>query len=441
MTSRDFFEIDYLILIPVMALSAIGIAFIYSAGNNSEGIIVSTEYIRQIVWASAGLVIAIVLAMVNYRIFYRFSPHLFFGTAALLLYTVAFGRLTQGAGRWIDIAGTGIGLQVSEFAKVTMIIFLARYLCDTGGGTNDFARFAVSSLIVALPAALVFVQPDLGSALVFVAILLSMTFAAGISAKYIAFTVACILLTGVLTVLPYWEVSILQKTVPAIKALENVRLVLIAMLSFSAIVAIAVFGFLRYRKGYFFWIAYCMVIAIFAIGMSFVARGLLRDYQIMRLVVFLDPNVDPRGAGWNIIQSMTAIGAGGFSGAGFLKGTQSSFRYLPEQSTDFIFSMFSEESGFIGGIVVFLLFLIIFMRFLRVMKITADPFAVYICAGLFGMYGFHFIVNVGMTMGIMPITGIPLVFMSYGGSSMLSAMIGIGIALSIHVRRYTQMAV
>jgi len=123
-----------------------------------------------------------------------------------------------------------------------------------------------------------------------------------------------------------------------------------------------------------------------------------------------------------------------------LQGTQSHYRFLPEQSTDFIFSIFSEEAGFIGGMVVFVLFLIICLRILRIIKITADPFAAYICAGLAGMYSFHFLINVGMTMGIMPITGIPLPFMSYGGSSMLSAMIGIGLALSIHVRRYTYQA-
>jgi rod shape determining protein RodA len=148
--------------------------------------------------------------------------------------------------------------------------------------------------------------------------------------------------------------------------------------------------------------------------------------------------VDPRGAGWNIIQSITAIGAGGLTGRGYLEGTQSHYRFLPEQSTDFIFSIFSEETGFIGGVVVFALFLIISLRLLSTMKITADPFAKYVCAGLAGMFSFHFIVNVGMTMGIMPITGIPLIFMSYGGSSILTSMTGIGLALSIFIRRYNR---
>jgi rod shape determining protein RodA len=158
----------------------------------------------------------------------------------------------------------------------------------------------------------------------------------------------------------------------------------------------------------------------------------------MRLIVFLDPNVDPQGAGWNIIQSVTAIGSGGFTGKGYLQGTQSHYRFLPQQSTDFIFSIFTEEAGLLGGLLVFSLFLLICLRLVRIMKTTADRFGAFICAGLSAMYIFHFLINVGMTMGIMPITGIPLLFMSYGGSAVISAMTGIGLALSIHVRRYSR---
>jgi rod shape determining protein RodA len=156
----------------------------------------------------------------------------------------------------------------------------------------------------------------------------------------------------------------------------------------------------------------------------------------MRLIVFLDPYIDPKGSGWNIIQSITAIGSGGFWGKGYLQGTQSHYRFLPQQSTDFIFSIFSEEMGFIGGVLLFSLFLLIVLRLLNIMKTTSDPFGAYIVAGFSGMLVFHFLINVGMTMGIMPITGIPLIFLSYGGSSLLSALIGIGISLSIYVRRF-----
>jgi rod shape determining protein RodA len=178
-----------------------------------------------------------------------------------------------------------------------------------------------------------------------------------------------------------------------------------------------------------------MLIAV-ALIFSFASRSVLKDYQIMRLIVFLDPNVDPRGSGWNIIQSITAIGSGGTLGKGFLQGTQSHYRFLPQQSTDFIFSIFSEEWGFVGGVLVFSLYALICLRLLHTIKTTSDPFGAYICAGVASIIVFHFLINVGMAMGVMPITGIPLLFMSYGGSSLLAAMMGIGISLSVYTRRF-----
>jgi rod shape determining protein RodA len=433
MKVRDILEIDYLILVPVIILVIIGILFIYSSGITSTGEGVSNEYIKQIVWASIGLTAALALAMVNYRRFYKISLYMFLAILIPLIYTLLFGRMAYGT-RWLRIGS--FGLQASEFAKLTTIIFLARYLTDTRLGGNTFIRFILSCAIVFVPMGIVFIQPDLGTSLVFIPILLCMTYVAGISMRYIVFLVSCICLTGFLTVLPLWQTHILLKSVYALVVLTNPKLIAVVVLALGIIIGIAVFGFLKYKKRYFFWMVYAFTIIVFSLGASYAARALLKNYQMMRLIVFLDPNIDPRGAGWHIIQSVTAIGSGGFTGQGYLRGTQSHYRFLPEQSTDFIFSIFSEETGFVGGIIVFILFLIICLRLLRIIKITSDPFAAYICAGLAGMFSFHFIINVGMTMGIMPITGIPLLFISYGGSAMISAMAGIGLALSIHIRRY-----
>ena len=433
MRFRDILEIDYLILLPVMVLLVIGILFIYSSGITSSGELVSNEYIRQIVWASSGLVIALVMAMVNYRRFYNISLYLYLLILIPLLYTIVFGRVVHGT-RWLRIGSFGI--QASEFAKITTIIFLARYLADSQRSGKTFVRFILSCLVVVIPMGIVLIQPDLGTSLVFIPILLSMTFIAGISLRYVIFLASCILLTSLFAILPLWQTFILRKSLPALVVLTSPRLIVVVILVLSIIAAIALFGHLKYRKRYFFWMLYVVAIIVFSLGASYVTRNVLKSYQLMRLIVFLDPNVDPRGAGWNIIQSVTAIGAGGVTGQGYLQGTQSHYRFLPEQSTDFIFSIFSEEMGFAGGIVVFTLFLIICLRLMRIIKTATDPFAAYICAGLVGMYSFHFLVNVGMTMGIMPITGIPLLFMSYGGSSVISGMLGIGLALSIHVRRY-----
>jgi len=265
-----------------------------------------------------------------------------------------------------------------------------------------------------------------------------MTFVAGISMRYLIFLASSIMLTGCFLVLPLWQTHIFRKSLPGMAILTNPKFVAIVVIFLGIIAAIALFGYLKYKKKYFFWIVFSLAIIFISVGGSYMARMVLRNYQIMRLIVFLDPNVDPRGAGWNIIQSITAIGAGGVTGQGYLQGTQSHYRFLPEQSTDFIFSIFSEEAGFLGGLAVFALFMVIILRLVRILKTTADPFASNICAGIAGMFSFHFIINVGMTMGIMPITGIPLLFMSYGGSAVFSAMIGVGLALSIHVRRYTR---
>jgi rod shape determining protein RodA len=439
MKLRDIFEIDFFMLLAVIILLICGIFFIYSSGITHTGTPVSQgyfpEYIRQIIWAGSGLIIALALALVNYRRAYDISLYLYLIILVPLLYTSVFGRTAYGT-RWLRIGS--FGLQASEFAKITTILFLARYLSDSQRGGNSFIRFMMSCVIVLVPMGIVLVQPDLGTALVFIPILLTMTFIAGISIRYVLFLGICILLTGFLLVLPLWQTHLLRRSIPALVMLTSPRLIALAVLVLGLVAGIALFGYVKYKKRYFFWIIYGVAIAVFSLAASYLGRRILKEYQIMRLIVFLDPNVDPRGAGWNIIQSITAIGSGGLAGKGFLRGTQSHYRFLPEQSTDFIFSIFSEEAGFVGGIVVFALFLLICLRLLRLMRTTADPFGAYICAGLVGMYSFHFLINVGMTMGIMPITGIPLHFMSYGGSAVIAAMTGIGLALSIYVRRFNR---
>ncbi|MDR2941919.1 MAG: rod shape-determining protein RodA [Treponema sp.] len=435
MKLNDILKIDYLLLLPVMVLLIIGILFIYSSGITSDGVQVSNEYIRQIIWSAIGLIIALVIALTNYRLFYNLSVYIYLVSLLPLIYTLLFVRITHAA-RWLRIGSFGI--QASEFVKISVIILLARFLADTDRNKDAFQRFMVSCIIVMIPMLIVVIQPDLGTALVFIAILMIMTFMAGVAMRYVAFMILSIAFTGIFLVLPLWQSYIQKKSIPLLALLTNPKIIFLVLLFLMVIAAIALFGYIKFKRKYFYWIVYASAIIVFSLGVSFAGRIVLKEYQIMRLIVFIDPNIDPRGAGWNIIQSVTAIGAGGFMGRGYLQGTQSHYRFLPEQSTDFIFSIFSEEAGFLGGLVVFLLFLLIITRLLATMKITTDPFAKYVCAGLAGMYGFHFMINVGMTMGIMPITGIPLIFVSYGGSAVFSGMIGIGLVLSIFIRRYNR---
>jgi rod shape determining protein RodA len=432
MRVKDVLEIDFLMLFSAVILSIFGILFIYSSGTSVAG--ESQEYVKQIIWASVGLVLALVLALLNYRRIYHLALYFYIGTILVLLYTCIAGREINGARAWLGIGSFGI--QPSEFAKITTILFLAQYLDYSKRSVSSFRRFFIASLIAFLPMLIILLQPDFGTSLVFIPILLVMTFIAGVEIRYIAFFGLVIVAGGTLTVFPYWQEHILKRTNPLLTLFGDYRAAAALLGALTLIFVLALIGHLRYKKRYFYWITYLVLALFISLALSFGAQKALKEYQINRLVVFIDPNVDPRGAGWNIIQSTTAIGSGGPLGKGYLQGTQSHYRFLPQQSTDFIFSIFSEEWGFLGGVLAFALFLTVCLRLIKVMKITQDPFGAYIAGGLSAMYAFHFLINVGMTMGIMPITGIPLLFMSYGGSALISAMAGIGLALSVYIRRF-----
>jgi len=434
MNIKRLIEIDYTLLISIFLLSIFGVLFIYSSGLTSAGVQVSDEYARQIIWVAAGIFLLIGIALIDYRRLYDFSGYLYLAILVILLYTKLFGRVVNGARSWIGIGSFGV--QPSEFAKIATILYLAKFLESTQRSKETLYRLVVSGVIVMLPVALILAQPDLGTALVYIPIFLSMSFVAGMPLRYISFISLFIALGGFLTVLPLWQEYIIRGALPFLRAFSNVKALLFISLMFLIIDGISIFGFRKYHKKYFYWIAFVSTLVIISTLFSIAARSVLKEYQIMRLIVFLDPEVDPRGSGWNIIQSITAIGSGGVFGKGFLQGTQSHYRFLPQQSTDFIFSIFSEEWGFIGGLVVFSLYYLISHRLLSTMKTTADPFGAYICAGIASVIVFHFMINVGMTMGVMPITGIPLLFMSYGGSSLLAMMSGLGVTMSIYMRRF-----
>ena len=434
MNIKRLIEIDFTLLISIFLLSIFGILFIYSSGLTSAGVQVSDEYARQIIWVGAGFFLLIGIALIDYRRLYDFSGYLYLAILVILLYTKLFGRVVNGARSWIGIGSFGV--QPSEFAKICTILYLAKFLESTQRSKETLYRLVVSGVIVMLPVALILAQPDLGTALVYIPIFLSMSFVAGMPLRYISFISLFIALGGFLTVLPLWQEYIIRGALPFLRALSNVKALLFISLMFLVIDGISIFGFRKYQKKYFYWIAFVSTLVISSTLFSIAARSVLKEYQIMRLIVFLDPEVDPRGSGWNIIQSITAIGSGGVFGKGFLQGTQSHYRFLPQQSTDFIFSIFSEEWGFVGGLIVFALYYLISHRLLSTMKTTADPFGAYICAGIASVIVFHFMINVGMTMGVMPITGIPLLFMSYGGSSLHAMMSGLGVTMSIYMRRF-----
>lgn len=427
-----FFELfDYVLLISMVLLICIGVFFIYSSGVNSSGVSISKEYIKQIIFACSGLILTVGLALFDYRKLKRWIPQLFILFLLALLYTMVFGRYVNGARSWIGIGDFGI--QPSEFGKIIYILFLAWYL-ERSQSTSPLKRFCIALGILCVPMCLILLQPDLGTASVYVPIFLAMCFVAGLPLRYIMAVLSIGLITILFTVLPVWEEVIYKESIPIITIFTNDRLRFIVIGAFSLICLIGILGQIIYKNKYYYWITYFSGILATSFVGSIVAGKVLKDYQIKRLIVFIDPSIDPLASGWNIIQSKIAIGSGHIFGQGFLQGTQSHYRFLPQQSTDFIFSILSEEIGFIGSLFVFALFFTILIRIIFIMKNTKNTYGFYISTGILMMFFFHFVVNVGMVMGIMPITGIPLLFLSYGGSSLWTAMSAIGLLMSINFR-------
>ncbi len=434
MRRATLFGFDFLLLGASLLLTVIGVLFIYSSGITSTGVQYSTEYIKQIVWAGTGLILMAVVILINYTRLRGLSVYLYGFSILLLIITALFGREVHGARSWLGFRE--VGIQPSEFAKIITILFLGSYLSGIGRGIRELPRFLLGFGIVLLPMGLILLQPDMGTALVYIPIFLVMTFMAGARLMHIFFIAAAGFLIVVFSTLPAFAKWILVGRINflgLVTDLDFLKYYILALLLMTLLSAWGTFGF---KRRYFYWIHYFSLLLLVSTVGALLAARVLKDYQIMRLIIFLDPRLDPQGAGWNIIQSMTAVGSGGFWGKGFLQGTQSHYRFLPQQSTDFIFSILAEEWGYVGGVLIFFLFLVIMIRGMRIAYTARDDYALYIGSGIVGMIFFHVVVNIGMAMGIMPITGIPLFFLSYGGSSLWTALIGIGLLLNIYMRRY-----
>ncbi len=431
---RSVFSVDILLVIATVALMTIGVLFIYSSGVTSDGISFSTEWIRQLVWVALGLGILVAVSVFDYSRLRDLSPYIYGFLLLVLVSTLLFGRVVNGARSWIGIGEFGV--QPSEFMKIATILFLARFLERRGQSMQQPLSFGIAFVMVLVPMGLILLQPDLGTAIVYLPVFLVMAFVAGARPSYIFFIIGSGLLMIIFTVLPAWEQEIYGGQIPILSVLTDSRLFLIVCAGLVVVGLLGLVGVLVMKRRYFVWVIYAVTVVLAGMAGSFAARRVLRDYQLMRLIVFLEPNVDPRGAGWNIIQSVTAVGSGGIAGKGWLRGTQSHLQYLPQQSTDFIFSILAEEWGFLGALAVFVCFSIILVRGLLISAKAKDNYAALVGAGIVTMIFFHVAVNVGMAIGIMPITGIPLLFLSYGGSSLWTALTGIGLLMSIYQHRY-----
>ena len=426
-------RLDFVLILCVLVLMTLGIAFIYSSGVTSEGIQVSDEWIRQIIWSVSGCILAALFALVDYRRYKRMAVPLYAAIVMLLILVLMVGNYIKGARAWLGVGG--IGIQPSEFGKLGVIIALAWWFDTEQRGESNIRRFLGALIIIGIPLMLILMQPDMGTAIVYVPIFFTMGAFAGVGWRILIFPLlaGCIAVAGIIGYA--WSEYIAAAPTAFFRLFTDKSLITGILSAMVLLMSLGLLGWAVFRRRSFPAMLYCFgILATAYIGIAGAVRA-LRGYQMMRLVVFLDPQIDPRGAGWHIIQSVTAVGSGGLRGKGFLEGTQSHYRYLPEQSTDFIFSIIAEEIGFLGGMLILGLFAIIIIRSLSIAYASRDLFGTLIAVGVGAMLSFHVIQNIGMAIGVMPITGIPLLFLSYGGSSLWTALMSVGLLLSIHYRR------
>lgn len=362
MNLKEFLRrFDYILAFTMLAITAFGAILIASAIHADPS--VSKDIYKQYTWIGFGLMAAILVASIHYQKFHLYAIPIYLSNIFLLALVGYIGHAAQGAQRWIMVGS--FRLQPSEFAKIALIITLAAFLAERKGNIMPKDIF-LSFLHLAFPLGLIVIQPDLGTAMVFLAIWLGMLLVSGIKVQhYLIIILLCIML--------------------------------------------------------------------FTLAVQF---HILKDYQMERLLVFINPDLDPLGTGYNLAQSKIAIGSGRLGGKGLFSGTQGRLNFIPAHHTDFIFAVLGEELGFLGASLLLALYFILISRGIRIASTAKDMFGTLVATGIVVMLLFQILVNVGMTVGIMPITGIPLPLVSYGGSSLLANMIAMGILLNICMRRF-----
>lgn len=396
-------KFDFGIFIPAALLIAIGLTAIFSSTFNHPTM--SGNFNRQLVFGVAAFFVFFITYSVPTNTFRMIAIPTYLFSLLLLLIVLVVGRKTSGARSWLDIGP--VGFQPSELAKLGTILVMSLYLSRKNTDIDSFKDILFSLGIGFIPVALILLEPDMGTSMVFMGLILIMIFWKGIS------------LFGLFTVLSPGFV--------AISALFGFYYFL------GSLVLILVLLFL-FKKDVFF------SGSIFALnlGAGFFADYLynaLSPHQQKRIQSFIDPNSDPLGAGYNTIQAKVAIGSGGLFGKGFMQGNQTQLQYIPEQWTDFIYCVIGEEFGFIGSMIVLVLFMYLFLRVLKVASSTKDEFLSLTLIGILSVYIVHFLINIGMVVGILPVIGIPLPFVSYGGSSLLVNMFMLGIIANVYRNR------
>jgi len=400
-------SLDKPLVIGILVLSLFGIAMIYSAGQvQVSNEVTQGAWLRQLLWLLVGLLAFTAMSRIPVPwIEWAANPVYVFSIVLLgLTLIIGEGRGTAtGVKSFIRLGS--FGFQPAEIAKIATILWLARILSERDSPLRTLRELVKPGAIVALPLGLVMLQPDLGTALAFVGILFAMLYWAAT---------------------PVWLLTLVASPVVGLFLAYDTAV----WSTYILIVIACMILFLRSRL--FLFESVALVLANFA--SATLARPLwnsLANYQRNRILVFLDPEVDPRGAGYQVIQSKVAIGSGEFWGQGFTQGAQKRLDFLPEQHTDFIFSVIGEELGFVGTTLAILLFAYVLTRLVRLAAIADSSFAGLALLGIFGAWVVHVLVNIGMTAGVVPVTGIPLPFVSYGGTFLLMSWVAAALAVRL----------
>lgn len=395
--ASDFF--DWSLFLPTMLLVAFGLISIYSATYDSG---MSVFFNRQLIYAFVGTGLMLGIMFLPERLLYMNAFPVYFASIALLILVFPLGKDVYGTRGWIDI---GImTLQPSEFAKFTCLLMLANHLSKKGTDIRTWRDLAISGTIILIPAVLILLEPDTGSASVLIALTLGILLWSGFDIFTLFFVVSA--------------------PVMIIASLLSFTHYIVA----SVLFAISAFFF---RKNIVFTVLAIVVIAALGYSSPKIVEK-LAPHQQARIHTFINPEDDPRGKGYNVIQSVMAVGSGGFVGKGYLQGTQTQLRYIPKQWTDFIFCVPTEEFGFLGGASVILLLAWLIYRCIVVANKVASPFLSLLSIGVATIFIYHTLINIGMAIGLMPVMGIPLPFMSAGGSSLIVNMALVGLVLNAY---------
>lgn len=410
-----FFNVDWLLVLIYLALCTIGVLCIHSAvfdPKNPNLVDLDTNYGKQFVFVMVAITLGIFILLLESRFLSALAPAMYVITTILLLLVLVIGRNVGGNQAWIPLPG-GFRLQPSEFAKFATCLLLARYLSATNVKITEFKSFATAAAIIFVPMFLILLQPDAGSTLVFSS-LLFVLYREGLSPYFL-------ILEGLFIAL--FVITIKFGNLPFI--IGTIVLVAIAIILL----------FKRNRKLMVTMGIGAGILIAFVLSVQFLYTKVLKPHQKVRIDIVLGITNDPRGKGYNVNQSKIAIGSGKLWGKGYMHGTQTKYSFVPEQSTDFIFCTVGEEFGFAGSVVVLSLYLLLVLRIIHVAERQRSPFSRIYAYGVASVIFFHVVINIGMTIGIVPSIGIPLPLISYGGSSLISFTIMLFILIKLDSNR------